>query len=68
VSNPKSNGPEKLKNSKPSQHADSRGLANGSLTLSQRKRARQRNKPPANQHRENPTPKQDDWWMTELIS
>jgi hypothetical protein len=28
----------------------------------------QRNKPPVNKHGENPTPKQDDWWATELIS
>jgi hypothetical protein len=29
---------------------------------------RQRNKPPINQHSENTTPKQDAWWVTELIS
>jgi hypothetical protein len=29
---------------------------------------RKRNKTPINQHRENPTPKQDSWWATELIS
>jgi hypothetical protein len=27
---------------------------------------RQRNKPPINQHSENPTPK-DSWWATEMI-
>jgi hypothetical protein len=43
--------------SKPSQHTDSRRLADGSLTLPQRKGARQRNKPPVSQHSENPTPK-----------
>jgi hypothetical protein len=31
------------------------------------KGARQRNKPSINQHSENPTPKQDSWWATELI-
>jgi hypothetical protein len=36
--------------------------------VSQRKGARQKNKPPANQHSKNPTPKQDGWWATELIS
>jgi hypothetical protein len=40
---------------------DSRGLADGSLTLSQRKGARLRNKPPVNQHSKNPPPKQD--WL-----
>jgi hypothetical protein len=29
--------------------------------------ARQRNKPLVNKHSENPTPKQDSWWTTELI-
>jgi hypothetical protein len=54
--------------SKPSQHVDSRGPADGSLTLPQRKGTRQRNKPQVNQHTGNPTPKQDSWWVTELIS
>jgi hypothetical protein len=54
--------------SKPSQHTDSSGLADRSLTLPQRKGARQRNKPPVNQNSENPTPKQDGCWATELIS
>jgi hypothetical protein len=54
--------------SKPSQHADSREPADVSLTLPQRKGMQQRNKPPVNKHGENPTPKQDDWWATELIS
>jgi hypothetical protein len=44
-----------------------RGLADGSLTLPQRKRARQRNKPPVNQLSKNLTPKQNGWWATELI-
>jgi hypothetical protein len=35
--------------------------------LPQRKKARQRNKPPVNKHSENPTPKQESWWATELI-
>jgi hypothetical protein len=35
--------------------------------LLQRKGVRQRNKPPVNKHSENPTPKQDSWWATELI-
>jgi hypothetical protein len=52
---------------KPSQHADSRGPADGSLTWPQRKRVRQRNKLPVIKHSENPTPKQDSWWATELI-
>jgi hypothetical protein len=46
-------------NSKPSQHADSRGPGDGSLTLPQRKVVRQRSKPQVNKHSENPTPKQD---------
>jgi hypothetical protein len=29
---------------------------------------RKRNKPPKNQNRENPIPKQHGWWTTELIS
>jgi hypothetical protein len=53
--------------SKP-QHADGREPADRSLTLPQRKRARQRNKPLVNKHSKNPTPKWDDWWTTELIS
>jgi hypothetical protein len=36
--------------------------------LTQRKRERQRNKPPVNQHSENPIPKQDSCWAAELIS
>jgi hypothetical protein len=28
---------------------------------------RQRNKPPVIKHNENPTPKQESWWATELI-
>jgi hypothetical protein len=36
--------------------------------LPQRKEARQRNKHPVIKHSENPTPKQDTWWATELIS
>jgi hypothetical protein len=44
-----------------------RGLANGALTLPQRKGVRQRNKAPVIKHSENPTPKQDSWWATELI-
>jgi hypothetical protein len=51
----------------PSQDADIRGLANGSLTLPQRKGARQRSKPPVIKHSENTTQKQDSWWATELI-
>jgi hypothetical protein len=47
---------------------NSRELADGSLTLPQKRGAKQRNKPPINQHSENPTPKQDSWWATELIS
>jgi hypothetical protein len=43
--------------SKPSQHTDSRGQADGSLTLPQRKGVKQRKKHPVNQHSENPTPK-----------
>jgi hypothetical protein len=35
--------------------------------LSQRKGARQRNKPPVIKQIENPTPKQVSWWATELI-
>jgi hypothetical protein len=38
------------------------------MTLLQRKRMRQRNKSPINQHNRNPTSKQDGWWATELIS
>jgi hypothetical protein len=38
---------------KPSQHADSRGVADVSLTLTHRKEARQRNRPPVNQHSKN---------------
>jgi hypothetical protein len=53
--------------SKSSQHADSRGQADGTLTLSQGKGAKQRNKPQVNQQGENPTPIQDGWWATELI-
>jgi hypothetical protein len=53
--------------SKPSKHADSRGLADRPLTLPQRKRGRQRNKPPVIKHSENPTPEQDNWWATVLI-
>jgi hypothetical protein len=29
---------------------------------------KQRNKPPLIKNSENPTPKQDSWWVTELIS
>jgi hypothetical protein len=36
--------------------------------LPQRKGTRQRNKAPIIKHSENPTPKQDSWWTTELIS
>jgi hypothetical protein len=57
-----------VKNRKPSQYADSRGPADGSLTLLQRKRVRQRNKTPVSKHSENPTPKQDSWWATKLLS
>jgi hypothetical protein len=46
-------------NSQPSQHVDSRGPDDGSLTLSQRKGVRKRNKLPVNQHSKNPTQKQD---------
>jgi hypothetical protein len=35
--------------------------------LLQREGERQRNKPPVIKHSENPTPKQDSWWATELI-
>jgi hypothetical protein len=35
--------------------------------LPQRKGAKQRNKPSLIKHRENPTPKQNSWWATELI-
>jgi hypothetical protein len=31
-------------------------------------RGRGKETPPVNQHSENPTPKQDGWWATELIS
>jgi hypothetical protein len=54
--------------SKSSQHTDSRGSADGSLALPQRNGARQRNKPPVKKHSEKPTPKQDSWCITELIS
>jgi hypothetical protein len=47
---------------KTSQHADSRGL-----TLPQRNGTRQRKKPTIIKNSENPTPKQDSWWATELI-
>jgi hypothetical protein len=57
-----------LKNNEPSQNTDSRDLADRSLTLPQIKGARQRNKTVVNKHSENPTPKQDSWWKTELIS
>jgi hypothetical protein len=53
--------------SKPSQHSDSRGQADRSLTLPQRKGVRQRNKPQVIKHSENPTPNQDNWWAKELI-
>jgi hypothetical protein len=43
------------------------GLADGSLTLPQRKEGMQSNKPPVIKHSENPTPKQDSWWAIELI-
>jgi hypothetical protein len=43
------------------------GLAERTLTLSQRKGARPRNKPPIKQHSENSTTKQNGWWATELI-
>jgi hypothetical protein len=36
--------------------------------LPQRKGERQRNKPPVSQHSKSPTPKQNGWWATELIS
>jgi hypothetical protein len=48
----------------PSQHADSRGPAEGPLTLPQIKGVRQRNKTPVYQHSKNPTPKQGSWWTT----
>jgi hypothetical protein len=35
--------------------------------LSQRKGARQRNNSPVIKHSENPTPKHDSWWDTQLI-
>jgi hypothetical protein len=35
--------------------------------LFQRKRARQKNKPSVIKHSENPTPKKDSRWATELI-
>jgi hypothetical protein len=35
--------------------------------MPQRKGARQRNRPLANKHSENSTPKEDSWWNTELI-
>jgi hypothetical protein len=54
--------------SKPSQYADSRGQTDGALTLPQRKGVRQRNKTPVNKHSENPAPKQDGLWATEMIS
>jgi hypothetical protein len=53
---PKVKWPCKIeKNSEPSQHADSRGLADGSLTMPQRKKARQRYKLQVNNHSKNPT-------------
>jgi hypothetical protein len=55
-------------NSKPSQHDDSRGLADGSLNLPQRKEARQRNKLPVHKHSENQTLKYNSWRTTKLIS
>jgi hypothetical protein len=55
-------------NSEPSQHADSRGVVDGSLTLPQRKGVRQRNKPLINKYSGKPPPKQDSWWTIELIS
>jgi hypothetical protein len=42
------------------------GVADGSLTLPQRKEVKQRNKPPVNKHSK-PPQKQDSWWITELI-
>jgi hypothetical protein len=54
--------------SKPSQHAEIKGPADRSLTLPQRKGPRQRNKPSVNKNSKNPTPKQDSWWTTKLIS
>jgi hypothetical protein len=53
--------------SKLSQHTDSGRPMVGSLNLPQRNRARQRNKSSVIKHSENPTPKQDSWWATELI-
>jgi hypothetical protein len=45
----------------------SRGPADESLTLPQRKGTRQRNKPPVNQQSKNSTTKQDRRWTTEVI-
>jgi hypothetical protein len=42
---------------------DSRELAEGSLTLAQRKGARQRNKPPIKQHSKKPNSKEGQWWL-----
>jgi hypothetical protein len=56
-----------LKNKQSSQHADSRGPADTTLTLPQRKGVKQRNKPPVNKYSKKPPPKWDSWWTTEMI-
>jgi hypothetical protein len=53
---------------KTSQQGDSRGTADRSLILPQKKGMRQINNPPVNQHTKNATQKQDNWWATKLIS
>jgi hypothetical protein len=57
-----------MKNKQQTITADSRGPADGSLTLPQRKGVRQRNKPLVNKHSKKPTPQQDSWWTIELSS
>jgi hypothetical protein len=51
-----------------SQYADSRGLADVSLILPQRKGERQRKKPLVINPSKNSTPKQESWWITHMIS
>jgi hypothetical protein len=53
--------------SKPSQHSDSRGPADGSLTFAPEKGGEAKKQALVIKHSENPTPKQDSWWATEVI-
>jgi hypothetical protein len=65
---PKSNDTAKLKNNQQTITTyRQKGSADGSLTLPQRSRARQRNKPPVIKQNKNQTPNQDSWWAMELI-